>query len=247
MEDERYALVTGSSRGIGRATAVRLAREGCNVAVTYHRSQRGADETAAMVEDAGGRAVVYELDVGDADSIAALAGSLRQRWARLDILVNNAGIYHRRSFDELEYEHWSRTLTVNLDSIYRVTKAFLPLLRASAAARIVSVASVLAFIGSGHGADYATSKAGLVGLTRSLARELAPERVTVNAVAPGMIETDILAGDTPKKRAERQRRVPLGRVGQPEEVAAAIAFLASRDASYITGQTLHVNGGLRMG
>ncbi len=240
------ALVTGASVGIGRATAVRLARDGAEVAVQYRSHAREAESACREIRDAGGTAFSIAADLARAEDVERLARTVAERWPVLDILVLNAGSYPRAPFRELGPEAFERCFRENVFGSAELVRRLLPQLEAARPGRIAFVSSVLAFDGSRHGAHYAAAKAALLGLGRSLARELAP-RVRVNTVAPGAIDTAILADDTPELRAERERRIPLGRIGRPEEVADAIAFVVSDRASYLTGTTIHVNGGSRIG
>lgn len=241
----RHALVTGAGTGIGAATARLLARRGDHVAVHYRSHQEEAEALVHEIESSGGKAFPLAADLTMKKDMEALAADAAQQFPSLEVLVHNAGEYPRRKVDDLGDEEFLYTLMTNLWGPYVLTKELLPLLRRAESARIVFVGSILAYTGSSHGADYAASKAGLLGLAKSLARELAP-KITVNVVVPGSIDTAILAGDTPEVRTERERSIPLGRVGRPEDVAEAIAFLSSERASYLTGTVLHVNGGLRM-
>lgn len=241
----RYALVTGAATGIGAATVRLLAARGDTVAIHYRHHAAEARALVQEIGTQGGRAVAFQADLTQASDRRSLAEKVTSEFPALDVLVHNAGEYPRRTLQQLTVEDFEGTLRTNLVAPFALTQQLLPMLEKSSGARVVFVASVLAFQGSDHGADYAASKAGLLGLGKSMARELAP-RVTVNVVAPGSIDTAILAGDTPEKRAERGRAIPLGRVGDPREVAEAIAFLTSPASSYMTGTTVHVNGGLRM-
>lgn len=239
-------LITGASRGIGRATARALAGADRELALHYRSHREELERTVREVERIGPRPIVLAGDLGRPSEVDAMARDLAARWDRLDAVVHNAGSYPRARFEELSDEEFESCVRTNLLGPARLTRQLLPLLRAAPAGRIVFLSSVLAFTGSRHGAHYAAAKAGIVGLARSLAIELGP-RITVNVVAPGPIDTDILAGDSPAARRERESRIPLGRVGQPEEVAGTIAYLLSPSAAYVTGAVLHANGGAFIG
>ncbi len=240
---DRVALVTGASWGIGAATARRLAHDGFDVAATYAERKQDALRTVNAIEASGRRAIAVQADVSRVEDSKRMVAETVGGLGRLDVLVNNAGVYQRALFDDTSPQEWDRRLAINLSSCFYAAKAAVPEMRKVGGGRIISVTSQLAYRGTTHGADYVAAKAGVVGLTKALALELAKDRILVNAVAPGSIDTDILAGDTPEDRARRVRTIPLGRVGEAEDVAAAIAFLASSEAAYITGQVLHVNGG----
>ena len=239
-------LVTGASRGIGRAIALRLGQDRHEVAVHYHRHATEARNVLRAVERAGGSGFVARADLGRAADARALAQQVMRRWDRLDGLVLNAGVYPRAPFPAITDRQWSECFEVNLFGPVRLVRALLPRLTAASSPSIVFVSSVLAVSGSSHGAHYAAAKGAVGALAASLARELAPH-VRVNTVAPGSIDTAILAGDSPQRRAERARSILLGRLGAPEEVAGAVQFLLGPDASYLTGATIAVNGGLRVG
>ena len=240
----KVALVTGASRGIGAAIAERLAQDGWDVVVHYHKTAEGAEAVKTVVEAMGQRCLLVQADVGRLDEVEALVRQTIDELGGIDAVVNNAGIYERSSFDALEPADWHHTLDVNLTGTYYVTRAALPHLKDGA--RILNLASIIAETGTSHGAHYAATKSGIVGLTKSLARELAPRGILVNAIAPGAIDTDMIATDSPEKRASREKQIPLGRVGKPEDVAAVAAFLLGPDSAYVTGQTIHVNGGLHV-
>jgi 3-oxoacyl-[acyl-carrier protein] reductase len=237
-------LITGASRGIGREIAIRLAKMGFNIGVNYNTFETGAKEVVAKIEAIGCETIAIKADVGSEGQVREMVNTFKNKFDTIFGLVNNAGVYNRTSFKDLDYETWKFTIQNNLTSAYLVTHELFP--HIIDGGRIVSIASVLAHQGSKYGADYATTKAGLVGFTKSLARELAKNNILVNVVAPGATDTQILAGDTPEKRRQREAEIALNRIGLPQEIAGAVAFLFSEDASYITGETINVNGGMLM-
>lgn len=242
----RTALVTGASRGIGAATALRLARDGLDVVIHYNENAKKAQDVVQAVGALGVKAVLVQADLGVPASVDALVQHVHSEVAGIDVLVNNAGVYPRAFMHETSAADWKRTMDVNVGGMFQVTQALVPYMVEQEWGRIVNLSSVLGLRGSRHGAAYAASKAAVLGFTKSVAHELAPHGITVNAVAPGAIETDILSSDTPRQRAKRVKTIPMGRVGAPEDVAAAVSFLARDDAGYVTGHTLHVNGGFLM-
>ncbi len=238
------ALVTGASKGIGAAVAKRLAEDGYDVAIHYRTDPMGAKKTAEAVRKAKRKAVLVKGDLAVGADIGRLADEVKAAFPKLDCIVHNGGMYDRRRFENMTGNAWVATRLVHLDAPALLTHALLD--RLSKDASVVFVSSIVAFRGSRNGAHYAAAKAALLGLARSLALELAP-RVRVNVVAPGYVDTKLLETDSPVKRRERMAEVPLKRLGTPEDVAGAVSFLVGRDGSYLTGQVLHVNGGLWMG
>lgn len=239
----KVALVTGSSRGIGRATALRLAVDGFDVVVNCNRSKKQAMQVVNAIKRKGRKAVAIKADVSKWREAKALVEGAVKAFGRLDVLVNNAGIYERAVLDDLTPEDWDKRLATNLSSMFYCTKAALPTLKKAGWGRVINISSQIGFKGTNHGAEYAASKAGIIGFTRAVAQELAIYNVTVNAIAPGTVDTDILSGDSPARKIERAKEIPMRRLGRPEDIAAAVSYLASEDADWITGSTLHVNGG----
>ncbi len=240
----RVALVTGASRGIGRAIALRLAEEGCDVAVNYHSSPDAAEEVARSILGMGRRAMAVRADVASADQVGSMVTAVEEGLGPVDVLVNNAGIHKHHKSWEMSLEDWDRIIGVNLTGAYLTSRLLGPRMAERGWGRIVNISSVVADIGSDHEAHYTASKAGMHGLTKSLALELSPKGVTVNAVAPGWIRTDMTADVTEEEWAEALEEIPLGRIGEPEEIASVVAYLASPESSFVTGQVLHVNGGV---
>ena len=242
----KVALVTGASRGIGRATAVALAGAGAAVVVNYRGGTEAAQEVAQEIEAAGGRATTVQADVSVAADVERLIKATTDTYGSLDILVNNAGIARDNLLLRMKDDEWDAVLNTNLRAAYLLTKAVLrPMMRARWG-RIISITSVVGLAGNAGQANYASAKAGLIGFTKSVAREMAARGITANAVAPGFIETDMVANLGENLREGVLGQIPLGRMGQPRDVAQAIVFLASDAAGYITGQTLAVDGGMTM-
>jgi 3-oxoacyl-[acyl-carrier protein] reductase len=244
----KVALVTGGSRGIGRAIAVALGRRGARVIINYATRADAARETAAAVEAAGGQAAIAAFDVADSAAVADAVKAIGKDHGGLDILVNNAGVAINGLVLRFSDEQWQKTLAVNLGGAFHCIRAAASLLlRAKAAGRIINITSVVGESGNAGQVAYAASKAGLIGLTMSTARELASRGITCNAIAPGYIETDMTADHLPEaQRSKLLESIPLGKIGRPEDVADAAAFLAGPEAAYITGQVLRVNGGMLM-
>lgn len=243
---EKAALVTGASRGIGRATAVALARKGYAVAVNYAGSEKAAEEVKAAIEAEGGRAIVVKGDVSKADDVAAVFEEVKKEFGRLDVLVNNAGITRDGLLLRMKEENWDAVIDTDLKSCFLTVKAAAPLMMKQRKGAIVNIASVVGIMGNIGQINYAAAKAGVIGLTKTAARELAARGVRVNAVAPGFIETSMTEVIPEKIKEGMIHSIPLGRMGQAEEVASAVCFLASDEAEYITGQVLKVDGGMVM-
>jgi 3-oxoacyl-[acyl-carrier protein] reductase len=239
----RRVLVTGASRGIGRAIALRLARDGFDLALNYHKSQAAAESAAGEIESLGRRASVLGFDVADRDASAEVLASDIDAHGAYWGAVSNAGVHADGAFPGLSGEAWDRVLRTNLDGFYNVLKPLvMPMVRGRNGGRIVTISSVSGQMGNRGQVNYSASKAGIIGATRSLAQELAKRQITVNCVAPGWIETEMLEGSDLDSLAAM---VPLRRLGTPDDVASAVSFLMSPDASYITGEVLSVNGGVR--
>jgi 3-oxoacyl-[acyl-carrier protein] reductase len=244
--DGRSALVTGGSRGIGRAICVELARRGASVAVNYIASAEAAEAVAAEITAAGGAAFALQGDVAKPDDAAGIVKATVERFGGLDILVNNAGITRDGLLMRMSEDDWDAVHNTNLRGAFLVTKAAMrPMLRARNG-RIINVSSVVGVMGNAGQANYAAAKAGLIGFTRAVAREVASRGITANAIAPGFITTDITAGLNEAQVSAVMAQVPLGRMAGPEEVAPLVAFLAGDGGAYITGQCIHIDGGMVM-
>ncbi|MDB4964862.1 MAG: beta-ketoacyl-ACP reductase [Myxococcales bacterium] len=245
--DKRVALVTGGSRGIGRAIAIALGQDGLFVVVNYTSNEGAAAETLAKIKEAGGDGALARFDVADAAAVDAAVKQIGTEHGRLDVLVNNAGIAIDGLLMRTKKEDWQRTLDVNLSGAFHCCKAASRYLLKAKDGRIINISSVVGEQGNAGQVSYAAAKAGLIGITRTLARELASRAVTVNCVAPGFIETDMTAAHVQGDNREALlKQIPLGRIGAAEDVAEAVRFLVSPKASYITGQVVRVNGGLLM-
>lgn len=240
----RKALVTGASKGIGREIAIALASEGADVAINYRSNEIEADEVASWLEGMGVNTWVYPADVSDMDSVREMKRCLKKYFGNIDILVNNAGINVDKLFVKMDQETWDKVISVNLTGVFNCTNSFIDTIMESTNGRVINITSIVGQMGNVGQVNYAASKAGIIGMTKALAKEMARNHITVNAIAPGFIETDMVKGIPDKVKEKILTQVPLGRFGRPEEVAKAVVYLASDDASYITGHVLNINGGM---
>jgi len=244
---ERVAVITGGSKGIGRAVALKLARGNARlVLVHYDADDVAVEETAGLAAELGAEAEGRRVDVSSKDDVELLFKDVMDRYGRVDVLVNNAGITRDTLLMRMSEEDWDAVLAVNLKSVFNCTRAVIQPMMKQRRGRIVSISSVVGQIGNAGQANYAASKAGILGFTKSVAREVAPRGITVNAVAPGFVATEMTDGLPQKVKDAFMQQIPLGRIGEPDDVAEAVYWLCSDAASYVTGQTIHVNGGMFM-
>ena len=244
MQDQ-VAIITGSSRGIGKAAALALAAEGASVVVNYARSSTAADEVVAEITGAGGNAIALQADVSQADQVDALIKGTLEKFSRIDVLVNNAGITRDTLFLRMKPADWQAVIDLNLTGVFLCTRAVAKTMLKQRSGRIINISSVAGLMGNPGQANYSAAKAGVIGFTKTVAKEMAPRGVTVNAVAPGFIETDMT--NELSNTEEILKYIPLGRYGQANEVAGLIRFLAADPAAaYITGQVMNVDGGMVM-
>ncbi|MCK5309584.1 MAG: 3-oxoacyl-ACP reductase FabG [Thermoplasmata archaeon] len=242
----KVAVVTGASRGIGKGIALELARNGASIAIVYRSEEEKAKQVQTEIEEIGQEAMTIKCDVSNSGNVARLYDAVMDKWNRVDFVINNAGIHQHLKSWELSEDDWHKVLDVNLTGAFLVTKAFTPHMLEKKSGRIVHISSCVAFTGTDHEVHYAASKGGLFSLTKSHALELARHGINVNAIAPGYIETDMLVFDEVHPLDTVLKTIPHHRLGQPEDIARAVKFLCSRDSDYITGQVIHVNGGLIM-
>lgn len=243
---DKVALVTGASRGIGRAIAVLMAKQGADVVVNYSGSEGAAQETVDAILALGRKAIKVKANVGNAEEVAAMVEEAHTAFGRIDILVNNAGITRDGLLMRMKDDDWDDVMNINLKGVYLVTKAVSKIMMKQRSGKIVNMTSVVGVTGNAGQANYSASKAGVIGFTKTCAKELASRGITVNAIAPGFIHTDMTDVLPDKVKEAMVQTIPLGRMAEPEEVAVVATFLASDMASYITGQVINVDGGMVM-
>lgn len=242
----KVAVVTGASRGIGRAIALKLADEGAKVIVNYSGSQAKAEEVVAAIQEAGGEALAVQASVAKSDEVAALMDAAVKTFGSLDILVNNAGITRDNLLMRMKENDWDDVMDTNLKGVFLCTKAVTRQMMKQRAGRIINISSIVGVAGNAGQANYVAAKAGVIGLTKTTAKELASRNILVNAIAPGFIESEMTDELPEDIKQGMLMQIPLAKLGQPEDIAKVVAFLASDDANYMTGQTLHIDGGMVM-
>jgi 3-oxoacyl-[acyl-carrier protein] reductase len=242
----KSAIVTGASRGIGREIAFLLGKEGARVAVNYSGSKDKADEVVKLIKESGGEAFAIQADVSDADSVKNMVDKTVEAFERIDILVNNAGITRDNLLMRMKEDEWDDVININLKGVFLCTKGVTRQMMRQREGRIVNVASIVGVSGNPGQANYVAAKAGVIGFTKTAAKELASRNILVNAVAPGFITTDMTDALSEEVKNQMMSVIPLGKLGKPEDVARTVLFLLSEDAAYITGQTIHVDGGMVM-
>ena len=238
------ALVTGASRGIGKEIAIALAQAGASVAINYRSSEEGASKVAEKIESLGASSWIYSADISDYNETLKMKKQIEKYFGKIDILVNNAGVNVDKLFVKMDQEAWNQVISVNLNGVFNCCNVFKDDLMGSNHGRIINITSIVGQMGNIGQVNYAASKAGIIGMTKALAKEFARNNITVNAVAPGFIETDMLAGVPDNVKEKILLQIPAKRFGRPEEVAQAVTYLASDHAAYITGHVLNINGGM---
>lgn len=244
--DGKVALITGASRGIGRAVAIELAKAGAKVIINYSGNITAAQDVENVIKSNGGEAIIIQSDVASSESVDAMVKQVMDSYGRIDILVNNAGITRDNLLMRMKEEDWDAVMNTNLKGIYNCTKAVSRIMMKQKCGKIINMTSVVGITGNAGQANYAAAKAGVIGFTKSMAKELASRGITVNAVAPGFIATDMTAVLPDQVKSELTTKIPLGRLGSTDDISAAVLFLVSEAANYITGQTLNVDGGMVM-
>lgn len=242
----KTAVVTGASRGIGQAIALELAKQGAKVVVNYSGSEARAQQVVEQIQAAGGEAIAVQANVADAESVAQLMNKALETFGSIDILVNNAGITRDNLLMRMKEDEWDDVMNTNLKGVFLCTKAVTRQMMKQRSGRIINISSIVGVSGNAGQANYVAAKAGVIGLTKTTAKELASRNILVNAIAPGFITTDMTDGLSEELKQAMLAQIPLAKLGQPEDIAKTVAFFASDAANYITGQTLHVDGGMVM-
>lgn len=242
----KVAIVTGASRGIGRSVAIALAKSGAKVVINYAGNVTAAEEVKSIIEAAGGQVMLMQADVASDDAVTAMVKQTMDTFGRIDILVNNAGITRDGLLMRMKESDWDAVMNTNLKGVFICTKHISKVMMKQKTGKIINMTSVVGIMGNAGQSNYAAAKAGVIGFTKSMAKELASRGITVNAIAPGFINSDMTAVLSEQVKEDLATKIPVGRLGNPEDVAAAVLFLASDSANYITGQTLNVDGGMVM-
>jgi len=245
-KEGEVALVTGSSRGIGRAIAIELAKRGINIVINNDKYPQEGLEVLDEINKIGQRAIYIQADVSDPDQVKKMIEKIIDEFGRIDVLINNAGITRDKMLENMDIDHWDRVISVNLTGTFNCTKSVIKYMKKQGSGKIINIASVVGEIGNFGQANYAASKGGIIAFTKTVAKEYAKYGICVNAIAPGFIKTKMLETIPEKAMQKILSRIPLGRLGKPEEVAKLVCFLASDDVNYITGQVININGGLYM-
>lgn len=244
--DGKTAIVTGASRGIGRAIALQLASEGANVVVNFSGSEQKASQVVEEIQNLGSQAIAVQANISDSDSVQQLMNAAHEQFGSIDILVNNAGITRDNLLMRMKEDEWDDVINTNLKGVFLCTKAVTRQMMKQRAGRIINISSIVGVMGNAGQANYVAAKAGVIGLTKTTARELASRNILVNAIAPGFITTEMTETLPEDVKSAMLTQIPLAKLGKPEDIAKAVVFLASDDASYMTGQTLHIDGGMYM-
>jgi len=244
--DGKTAVVTGASRGIGRAVALQLAKEGANVVVNFSGSEQKAAQVVEEIQGLGAQAIAVQANISDSESVQQLMNASLEQFGSIDILVNNAGITRDNLLMRMKEDEWDDVINTNLKGVFLCTKVVTRQMMKQRAGRIINISSIVGVMGNAGQANYVAAKAGVIGLTKTVARELASRNILVNAIAPGFITTEMTETLPEDVKSSMLSQIPLAKLGQPEDIAKAVVFLASDDASYMTGQTLHIDGGMYM-
>ncbi len=244
--DGKTAVVTGASRGIGRSIALQLASEGANVVVNFSGSEQKAQQVVEEINNLGAKAIAVQANVADSESVQSLMNAALEQFGSIDILVNNAGITRDNLIMRMKEDEWDDVINTNLKGVFLCTKAVTRQMMKQRAGRIINITSIVGVMGNAGQANYVAAKAGVIGLTKTTARELASRNILVNAIAPGFITTEMTDALPEEIKSSMLAQIPLGSLGEPEHIAKAVVFLASDDSNYMTGQTLHIDGGMHM-